>query len=114
FLQAGMVLLDLAAAGSSLDQPKIAAIPAISAIEQRPRKHSCVSATTPLKREWSLWPEFGWFPGNLCEFSKGYFAPTFLSSSLTWPVTQSGLYQPTCRNARWCRHHLTRPTNVAP
>jgi hypothetical protein len=46
-----MVLLDLAAAGSSLDQPKIAAIPAISAIEQRPRKHSCVSATMQLKRE---------------------------------------------------------------
>jgi hypothetical protein len=24
-----------------------------------------------LKREWSPWPEFGWFPPNLREFSKG-------------------------------------------
>jgi hypothetical protein len=24
-----------------------------------------------LKREWSLWPEFGWIPANLCDFSKG-------------------------------------------
>ena len=24
-----------------------------------------------LKREWSLWPEFGWIPTNLCDFSKG-------------------------------------------
>jgi hypothetical protein len=96
-----MVLLDLAAAGSSLDQPKIAAIPAISAIEQRARASipaeilarglSCVSATLQLKREWSLWPEFCWIPGNLCEFSKGYFAPTFLSSSPPTPATQSDL-----------------------
>jgi hypothetical protein len=34
-----------------------------------------------LKREWSLWPEFGWIPGNLCDLSNGYFATTFLSSS---------------------------------
>src|SRR5262245_31351340 len=94
-----MVLLDLAAAGSSLDQLKIAAIPAISAIEQRARASipaeivarglSCVSATLQLKREWSLWPEFCWIPGNLCEFSKGYFAPTFLSSS---PPTLGSLW----------------------
>jgi hypothetical protein len=45
-----------------------------------------------LKRERSLWPEFGWIPGNLCEFSNGYFAPTFLSSSLTWPASQSRLW----------------------
>jgi hypothetical protein len=31
----------LAAAGSSLDRPKIAAVPAISAIDQRSRKHPC-------------------------------------------------------------------------
>jgi hypothetical protein len=31
----------LAAAGSSLDRPKIAAIPPLSAIDQRPRKHPC-------------------------------------------------------------------------
>src|SRR5258708_34831876 len=55
---------------------------------------SCVSATLQLKREWSLWPEFGRIPGNLCEFSKGYFAPTFLSSSPPTPATQSGVYQP--------------------
>src|SRR5260370_23856613 len=30
-------------------------------------------------------------PGNLCGFPKGYFATTFLSSSLTCPATQSGL-----------------------
>src|SRR5262249_60992904 len=28
-------------------------------------------------------PEFCWFPGNPCDLSKGYFATTFLSSSLT-------------------------------
>ena len=32
----------LAAAGSSLDRHKIAAIPAISAIDQTPRKHPCL------------------------------------------------------------------------
>jgi hypothetical protein len=32
-------------------------------------------------------------PGNLCELSKGYFATTFLSSSLPTPATQSGLPQ---------------------
>jgi len=26
---------------------------------------SCVSATPHLKRESSLWPEFGWIPGNV-------------------------------------------------
>ena len=24
-----------------------------------------------LTREWSLWPEFGRIPGNLCDLSKG-------------------------------------------
>jgi hypothetical protein len=32
---------------------------------------SCVSPALQLKREWSPWPEFGWFPANLREFSKG-------------------------------------------
>jgi hypothetical protein len=32
---------------------------------------SCVSPRSQLKREWSLWPEFGWIPANLCELSKG-------------------------------------------
>jgi hypothetical protein len=34
---------------------------------------------------------FGWITGNLCDLSKGYFATTFLSSSLTCPATQSRL-----------------------
>ncbi|HEX2511098.1 MAG TPA: hypothetical protein VHK44_00700, partial [Xanthobacteraceae bacterium] len=57
---------------------------------------SCVSLTPQLKREWSLWSEFGWIPGTPCDLSKGYFAATFLSSSPITPATQSGLYQPTC------------------
>jgi len=31
---------------------------------------SCVSPAPQLKREWSPWPEFGWFPANLRDFSK--------------------------------------------
>jgi hypothetical protein len=30
--------------------------------------------------------------GDLCELSEEYFATTFVSSSLTWPATQSGLW----------------------
>jgi hypothetical protein len=41
-------------------------------------------STVTAKREQSLQPEFGWITGNLCD-------PTFLSSSLTCPATQSGL-----------------------
>ena len=29
------------------------------------------SSSPQLKREWSLWPEFGWISGNLCDLSKG-------------------------------------------
>jgi hypothetical protein len=32
---------------------------------------SCVSPATQLKREWSLWLEFGRIPGNLRDLSKG-------------------------------------------
>jgi hypothetical protein len=32
---------------------------------------SCVCPMLQLKREWSLWPEFGCDPGNLQELSKG-------------------------------------------
>jgi hypothetical protein len=32
---------------------------------------SCVFPLPQLKREWSLWPEFGWSPGNLRDLSKG-------------------------------------------
>ena len=59
--------------------------------------------TPQFKREWSLWPEFGWIPGNLCGLSKGYFAMTFLSSSPPTPATQSGLAQLRCEpNYREC------------
>jgi hypothetical protein len=51
--------------------------------------------TSQLKRERSPSPKFGWIPGNPCDLSKAYFATTFLSSSLTWPATQSGLYHTT-------------------
>src|SRR6516165_986482 len=40
-------------------------------------------------RSWSIECRI---PGNLCDLSKGYFATTFLSSNLTCPATQSGLY----------------------
>jgi hypothetical protein len=56
---------------------------------------SCVSHTAQLKREWSLWSEFGWIPGNPCDLSKAYFATTFLSSSPTTPAMQSGLWPET-------------------
>src|SRR5262249_52205488 len=68
--------------------------------DQRVREHargmlapgpSCVPPAPQLKREWSLWPEFGLDPGNPRELSKGYSATTFLSSSPTCPATQSGL-----------------------
>jgi hypothetical protein len=36
-----------------------------------PPGQSCVSPPPQLKREWSPWPEFGWFPANLRDFSKG-------------------------------------------
>ena len=103
------------AAGSSLDRPKIASIPAVSGMrldDQAPRAThsaeilalgpSCVSPTSQLKRERSASPEFAWIPGNLRDLSKGYFAPTFLSSSLTCPARQSGLCGSclVCRNKR--------------
>jgi hypothetical protein len=37
--------------------------------------------------------EFGWITGNLC-ISKGYFATTCLTPSLTCPAMQSGLCRP--------------------
>jgi Sigma-70, region 4 len=52
---------------------------------------SRVSPTSQLKREQSPSPKFGPIPGNLCDLSKGYFVPTFLSSSLTCPARQSRL-----------------------
>jgi len=39
-------------------------------IRQNPAP-SCVSPVLQLKREWSLWPKFGWIAANLRDFSKG-------------------------------------------
>ena len=53
-------------------------------------------------------PEFCWFPGNPCELSKGYFATTFLSSSLTCPATHSGL----CGLCQICKDRCDIPFAV--
>src|SRR5215472_9744948 len=50
-----------------------------------------VPPTVAARTRMSLRPEFGWITGNLSDLSKGYFATTFLSSSLTCPARQSGL-----------------------
>jgi hypothetical protein len=54
-----------AAAGSSLDQR------VREGAGCWPPGSSCVSPAPQLKREWSPWPEFDWFPANLRDFSKG-------------------------------------------
>jgi hypothetical protein len=54
-----------AAAGSSLDQR------VREGAGCWPPGPSCVSPAPQLKREWSPWPEFGWFPANQRDFSKG-------------------------------------------
>src|SRR6516162_10773050 len=54
-------------------------------------KFLCVKANVAARTRIVSRPEFGWITGNLCDLSKGYFATTFLSSSLTCPATQSGL-----------------------
>ena len=59
-------------------------------------KFLCVKANVAARTRIVSRPEFGWITGNLCDLSKGYFATTFLSSSLTCPATQSGLLQPRC------------------
>jgi len=53
-----------AAGGSSLDQR------VREGAGCWPPGPSCVSPAPQLKREWSPWPEFGWFPANLRDFSK--------------------------------------------
>src|SRR5262249_40590870 len=53
-----------AAAGSSLDQR------VREGAGCWPPGPSCVSPVPQLKREWSPWPEFGWFSANLRDFSK--------------------------------------------
>src|SRR5919204_584291 len=65
-----------------------------------------------LKREWSLWPEFGWIPANLGDFSKGLFAMTFLSSSPPTPATQSVLCGP-CLGCGIGRNAFASLTRVA-
>src|SRR5262249_39553942 len=47
----------------------------------------------------------GWITGNLCDLSKEYFVPTFLSSSLTCPARQSRL----CGVFRACRNTCDIP-----
>src|SRR5262245_36410672 len=74
---------------------------------------SCVSPTSPqLKREWSLWSEFGSISTNLCDLSKGYFGTTFLSSSPICPARQSGLHQLTCERSPAGSHLHHRQTDV--
>src|SRR5262249_61847057 len=53
-----------------------------------------VPPTVAARTRMSLRPEFGWITGNLSDLSKGYFATTFLSSSLTCPASQSRFYVP--------------------
>jgi hypothetical protein len=53
---------------------------------------SCLPVAPQLKREWSLWPEFGLDPGNPRELSKRWFATTFLSSNLTSCWTGGGVF----------------------
>ena len=48
-----------------------------------PRSHR-VALRGPPTVAAQMRPEFGWITGNLCDLSKGYFATTFLSSSLTF------------------------------
>ena len=47
-----------------------AAFQLIAAVVHVTAGPSCVSSAPQLKREWSRWPEFGWIPANLCDFSK--------------------------------------------
>jgi hypothetical protein len=69
--------------------------------------------TRQLKREQSLWWEFGWIPGNLCDLSKGYFVTTFLSSSPTTqprsPVSTSE-FKPIARRSRHLPCHACKTT----
>jgi hypothetical protein len=79
----------LAAAGSFLDREKIAAIRAVSAIEQRPQRIPAeilapgpelripnAAAQTRIVSVARIRPD----PENLSDLSKGYFATTFLRS----------------------------------
>src|SRR5262245_24835177 len=79
----------LAAAGSSLDRHEIAARPATSASDQRPRKHPCRDRSSNAN---SLQGQNSAGSLEICaNLSKGYFATTFLSSSPLCPANQSGL-----------------------
>jgi hypothetical protein len=75
----GLVGAQLAAAGSSLDRHEIAARPATSASDQRPRKHPCRDRSSNAN---SLQGQNSAGSLEICaNLSKGYFATTFLSSS---------------------------------
>ena len=72
-------VIGLPAAGSSLDRHKIAACPAVSAIEQRASMAaemqalgpSCISSTPQLNREYSLSRNLAWIPCNSVRPFKG-------------------------------------------
>src|SRR5262249_31796801 len=68
----------LATAGSSLDRHEIAARPATSASDQRPRKHPCRDRSSNANSLCGR--NSDGFPENLCDLSKGYFVTTFLSA----------------------------------
>jgi hypothetical protein len=76
-------IASFAAGGSSLDRQKsrqFARHLSDADLNQRMGKDahgmlalslSCVPPARQLKREWSLWREFGWTPTDLCDLSKG-------------------------------------------
>jgi len=79
----------LAAAGSSLDRQKIAAIRAIATIEQRSR--AAYPPTPQLKRQQSPVARFGQAEASYHAISNTWLAHGYLSSSPLRPATQSGL-----------------------
>src|SRR6266446_10760027 len=78
----------LAAAGSSLDRQKIAAIRAIATIDQRSR--AAYPPTPQLKRQQSPVARFGQAEASYHAISNTWLAHGYLSSSPPRPATQSG------------------------
>ena len=78
----------LAAAGSSLDRQKIAAIRAIATIDQRSR--AAYPPTPQLKRQQSPVARFGQAEASYHAISNTCLAHGYLSSSPPRPATQSG------------------------
>ncbi len=90
----------LAAAGSSLDRQKIAAIRAIATIDQRSR--AAYPPTPQLKRQQSPVARFGQAEASYHAISNTCLAHGYLSSSPPRPATQSRSPWPcpVCRNTR--------------